>query len=282
MGVPMIASFTQRPSGTEIAKRAWDSTLAGMRAMPALFLAAFFVAILLALALIYLRPDHLTQSGYLPSPLDLAIAVANILAWSALTAPVAVAMHRFVLLGQTTTDVLSFAPRHTKLFFLWAVALQLVFDTVQGASGLLFSHYFIFLRVLAVIAVLMASVHLAMIFPAVAIEDGDDDWQARLAKSWRQMEGNFWLFIRAAIVTFLPMIVLWVIVIIVMALFGMMARGIIDESFPVLPRLWLSATLAVLAVLSIALGAALASWTYAWARASGQAQSAQTATSTVT
>ena len=282
MGVPVVASFTQRPSGTEIAKRAWDSVLAGMRAMPTLFFAAFFVAILLALALIYLQLGHPTRAGQFPSLRDIAIAVVNILTWSALTAPVAVAMHRFVLLDQTTNEVLSFAPRHTRLFFLWAIALQLVFDTAQGATGLLYSHYLVAIRFIAFIAIAMVSVHLAMVFPAVAIEDGRDDWQARISKSWSQMEGSSWLFIRAGIIAFLPVIVLWVIVIIVMTLFGLMARGITGESFPLLPRLWLSATLAVIAVLSIALGAALASWTYVWTRTNGQAQSAQTATSTVT
>jgi hypothetical protein len=280
----MVASFTQRPSGTEIAKHAWNSTVSAARAMPALFLGALFVGIILSLALTYSSLRHLAGPGHFPSLQGLAVMIASILAWSALTAPLAVAMHRFVLLGQITGSVLSFAPRHTKLFFLWAVALQLVFDAVQGIGGFLTSHPFGLTRIVATIVVVVVSVHLAMIFPAVAIEDGANDWQARIAKSWRQMQGNAWLLIRAGIVAFLPVIVLWVIVAIVMVLFGVMARGIVGPvgSFSLLPRLWLSAALAVITVLSIALGAALASWTYAWTRSSGQAQSAQTATSTVT
>jgi hypothetical protein len=280
----MVASFTQRPTGTEIAKHAWNSTVSGIRAMPALFLAAFFVAIILSLALTFMRPDRLAGFGHFPTLRAVAIATASILAWSALTAPVAVAMHRFVLLGQTTSSVLSFAPRHTKLFFLWAAALQLVYDTAQGISGLLYPHYFAVFRLVAIVAVVIVSVHLAMIFPAVAIEDGTDDWQARINRSWRQMQGNSWLFIRAGIVTFLPVIIFWLVVIIAMLFFGFIARGIMGtaEPFSLLPRLWFSAVLAVVAIFSIALGAAVASWTYAWTRSNGQAQSAQTATSTVT
>ena len=280
----MAASFTQRPTGTDIAKHAWNSTLSAMRAMPALFLAAFFVAILLSLALTFTRLDRLAHLGIFSAPRDLALAIASILAWSALTAPVAVAMHRFVLLNQTTNSVLSFTPRHTRLFFIWAAALQLMYGAVRGIGGLLSWHQFSLMRIVAIIAVLVVSVHLAMIFPAVAIEDGSDDWQTRIARSWRQMQGNSWLFIRAAIIAFLPMIVLWVIVAIVMVMFGAMARGMFGplQSFPPLPRLWVSATLAAITVLSIALAAALASWTYSWTRGDSQAQSAQTATSTVT
>lgn len=280
----MIASFTQRPTGTEIAKHAWNSTLSAMRTMPALFLAAFFVAIILSLALTFMPLDRLANPENFAAPRDLALAIVSILAWSALTAPVAVAMHRFVLLNQATGDVLSYAPRHTRLFFLWAAMLQLMFGVVRGIGGLLSWHQFSLMRIVAAIVVVVVSVHLAMIFPAVAIEDGTGDWRARIARSWRQMQGNSWLFIRAGIVAFLPVIVLWVIVAIVMGLFGAMARGIIGpaQSFPLLPRLWVSATLAVITVLSIALAAALASWTYAWIRSGGQAQSAQTATSTVT
>src|ERR1700761_8600973 len=117
----MVASFTQRPTGTDIAKHAWNSTLSAMRAMPALFLAAFFVAILLSFALIFARPDRGADFAHLPTPRMLGITIAYILAWSALAAPIAVAIHRYVLLDQVTDSVLSFAPRHTKLFFLWAM-----------------------------------------------------------------------------------------------------------------------------------------------------------------
>ena len=63
----MVASFTQRPSGREIAKHAWDSTVSGVRAMPALFLAAFFVGIILSLALTYSSLRRLTVLGHFPS-----------------------------------------------------------------------------------------------------------------------------------------------------------------------------------------------------------------------
>jgi hypothetical protein len=280
----MVASLPHRPTGTEIAKHAWSSTLSGMRAMPGLFLAAFFVAILLSLALTYMRLDRLANFGLLAAPRDLVIAVASILAWSALTAPVAVAMHRFVLLDQTTDSILSYTPRHTKLFFVWAAALRLAFDAVQGIGRLSSWHQFGLMRIIALIVVAVVSVHLAMIFPAVAIEDGTGDWRVRITKSWHQMQGNAWLFIRAGIVAFLPVFIVWVVVFIVMSLFGMMARGIVGPvaHFSMMSRLWVSAALAVVTVLSIALGAALASWTYAWTRMNGQAQSAQTATSTVT
>lgn len=280
----MITSFTQRPTGTEIAKRAWNSTISGIRAMPALFLAAFFVAILLSLALLFARPDRAAGFDHFPTLRMLGVTIVSILVWSALAAPVAVAIHRYVLLDQVTGSVLSFAPRHTKLFFLWAIALRLAYSAAQDATGLLYSHYFAVFRFVAIIAVAIVSVHMAMIFPAVAIEDGADDWRVRITRSWRQMQGSCWLLIRAGIVAFLPVIVVWAGMTIVMVLFGFMARSVIGsaDTFSVLPRLWLSAVIAMLAVLSIALGAALASWTYAWTRNNDQAQSAQTATSTVT
>jgi hypothetical protein len=147
-------------------------------------------------------------------------------------------------------------------------ALQLAYDAVQGIGGFLTVHPWGLTRIIATIIVVGVSVHLAMIFPAVAIEAGADDWQSRIAQSWRQMQGNAWLLIRAGIVAFLPVIILWVIVAIWMVLLGVIARGVVGPiaSLGLFPRLWLNAALAVITVLSIALGAALASWTYAWIR----------------
>jgi hypothetical protein len=130
--------------------------------------------------------------------------------------------------------------------------------------------------------VMVLSTNMAMIFPAIATETPSRNLEARIAESWRQMRGNFWLFVRASIVTFLPALILWVVIAIVMMIFALMVRGVIGHGLPLFPRLVLSGAIGVTVVLSIALAAALASWTYVWVRSDDQAQSAQTATSTVT
>jgi hypothetical protein len=270
----MTKFFDERPSGTEIAKRVWSSTMSGMRAMPLLFLSAMVLALLVGVVSLYQSRFLLDRAGHsiptILSPLRLLFGIGNILIWSALSAPVAVAMHRFILLGETTPGLLSYAPRHTRIFFLWALVLQFLFHAINTlaflvphSTGLI---QLTAIRIVIAIVVLALSVHLAMIFPAIATEAPASGWQSRIAKSWHQMQGNFWLFIRAGILSFLPIILAELIGGYFLLRIGFGA-AIVSAKSPAGPWLY-AAWVGLIGILSVALGAALASWIYAWARRS--------------
>jgi hypothetical protein len=105
----MTASFETRPSGTAIARRAWRSSVEAFGQMKPLFLSATVISLALGYATFHVPffQSHIFKSDTLLTP-DIfatytAIDLVSILAWTAVDAPVAVAMHRFILMGQTTS-----------------------------------------------------------------------------------------------------------------------------------------------------------------------------------
>ena len=58
------------------------------------------------------------------------------------------------------------------------------------------------------LVVAIVSVYLALVFPDVAIGEPSASWIARVKASVARLRGNFWLLVRAAILAFLPLIVL--------------------------------------------------------------------------
>ena len=54
----------------------------------------------------------------------------------------------------------------------------------------------------------VVSAYLALVFPDVAVGEPSTSWTARVKTSVARLRGNFWLLVRAAILAFLPLIVL--------------------------------------------------------------------------
>ena len=103
-----MISFEGPVTAREIAKRAWLSLRAAFRALPLLFLvtlalgAAFGVAVLGA-APVKTALTSLKFEDFSPEKLGtyLGAYILAVLFWSALVAPLAVGIHRFILLNQT-------------------------------------------------------------------------------------------------------------------------------------------------------------------------------------
>lgn len=272
-----MVRFETRPSGTRIAKSAWSSVMDAVETMPTLFLSAMILGALLSVATfgfpLYFRAlaghgrpgDSTAAVG-----LHLSAQFVSTLAWAAIAAPVAVAMHRLILLTERKDGVLSIGARHTRLFFVWLVAIRLVWALAEAAASLPqnVGARALSMVVVALIAIVF-SIYLAMIFPAVATDVPSENARARIKTSLDLMNGNFWLFVRAAIVTFLPIIV---------------ASGLLEFLFlrqiilsvdkaqmPGALGLVAAALLGCLSVFSAALGAAIASWLYAWAQSKERA-----------
>ena len=262
-------SISTRPPAWEIASRAWRSVFQAVGRMPLLFVSA--CVLFLALQVFAQAMAHYLRGG--PRWFYLAeLAIRTVLA-AALTAPVAVAVHRWVLLNEVQPGIVSWRPAYTRLFFLWALALRLaylvvtlpsvlpVLDVTYRASRA--AHMILWALVLGAVLT-VASAYVALVFPDVALGEPAASWRERLRKSVHRLQGNFWLLVWAAIMAFLPL----VLVRILMAAVVLRSWSRVLFHVPV-TRLAAQAANIVLTVLWIGIAAALVSWLYSWVRSQG-------------
>jgi hypothetical protein len=268
----MGAFFAARPTGRALAGHAWKSLFAALRAMPILFLSVIPAAMVVSIAAFdfpNLASSRLTHPGMPLSDVaqHFGFLLLETLLWAILAAPVAVAMHRFILMNEVSRGPLTFKPRFTRFFLCWLVALRLLYLIVDGIPSALSQRSMIFLVTgIASIGILILSAYLAMLFPAVATEVPSESVSARIKTSIAQLNGNFWLFVRAAILTFLPVIailLLWNLVLL-RSMSAAIAGG--GPLFAGPNLVVMGSLMGLYGILSVALGAALASWMYAWVR----------------
>lgn len=269
----MTPSFEIRPSGTQIAAKAWRSSFEAFGKMKLLFLTALAILLVFGLAVYYVPylqfyvfgpPARTLESGTLA--IYLAVEVVCTLVFAAVAAPAAVAVHRYILTDRITTGSLSFGPRYTKAFFLWLAGMQMMLALLNVP---LFSipeeSSFASVLVMFAVAILgvVISIRLIMVFPAIATEVPSEHWRARLGQSWKQMKGHSWLLARAAIIAFLPLIsvnvILWV-------LFGGLREAPDHGDLQYWSQLGLGLSFGIIKLAGIVLGAAVVSWLYAWVR----------------
>ena len=155
------------------------------------------------------------------------MAIAQNIVSSLLTALVAVAVHRWVLLNEVQPG-LSWSPPYTRLFFFWVLALHLLYllrglpvpllinETIR--AGFVGQHprpavdltnkvpALIMIETSTYLVMLAVSAYLALLFPDVAIGEFSPSWIARIKASVARLNGNFWLLVWAAILAFLPVI----------------------------------------------------------------------------
>jgi len=270
----MDNSMSARPSGWEIASRAWRSVFQAMGRMPVLFGSAFVLFLLLQLWALVLI-NHTIMQGLPVWVFFAGVFVQNIVS-SLLTAPVAVAVHRWVLLSDVQPGGLSWKAPYTRLFFLWALSLHLIyvimnlptlsFTAEMVRSGIVGKRPSpgIFLNLLPILAVMIVSIYLALVFPDVAIGEPSASWALRAKASMARVRGNFWLLVRAAILAFLPLIVLQIIL--AFATNHVSGRAVFREDL--LSPAAVARTLigGLTAVLGIGLAASTVSWLYSWTR----------------
>ena len=204
--VTIVEQRAQRPGTGTIIRQALRSTGQAFAKMPLLFASAYGGLLLLA----YLEP----RLGYDPAASTLAphnhsaIAVLGsacaeftvYLLNTLCLAPVAVAVHRFVIRGETTRGVISPLPAHTQLFAFWLLILAAVriagslpgaLATSANASGLI-SGLIAFMGAGVAIALVVVTVKLALMFPAIAVDSPDAGFLARARLSWQRSKGHAW------------------------------------------------------------------------------------------
>lgn len=255
-----VAAARPRPGVFRTAAHAWASTWAALRAMPLTFLVTLAAYALVRLASSYaagLQAQAAAEGGYPPADgpsgaetaaalLVMSLYVVRVFA----LVPLAIAIHRFVLLGERSPLLPLTPARRVLRFGGWLIVLGLL----NSLSGLLNPRFgAALLPALGELAIevvaIFVGIRLVLVFPAVAVQTDTKP----LALSWRATNWQFWRIIGVLLVTFLPM--------------GM-ATGLI---------LWLAAYFdaatsqevagwrvlgATLDVLYVALGAAAASWLF--------------------
>jgi hypothetical protein len=266
-----VISYEGPVTAREIAKRAWLSLRAAFRAMPLLFivtlvLGAAFGAAILGVAPVKAALTALKFEDFSLKTVSIYLGAYSLalLFWSALVAPLAVAIHRFILLNQTRL-----ARAALRNFFFWLAGLLLAVLAARAFCLLMASVAFVrsLSEFLVTIGALIVAVQIALIFPAIAIGVPAASTEQRLDSGFRMAEGNFWLLLRTLLLTQLPLTILRVVLLRISAgpPPGVLLPG---QELPPPPPMTLLRLIAAgmtgaLSIVAIALLAATLSWLYA-------------------
>jgi hypothetical protein len=224
----------------DTAVQAWRDVVAARAKMPTLF----WIAIGVMIALGVLR--ELIGIHFL----IVATIVFSIAQALALT-PLAIAVHRFVLLGEAR-DAYDFAPGDARFqkFFLFTIALEIL-GAVPSLFALPFLLVAVFLYSLVALALTIAvaiiAVRTIMLFPSIAVDSAGAEWRNALADS----KGHSWRIFFVLLCTVLPAVVAEIVIV---AVFSWI---------PVLNVIVLALVVPVIAVCVIAAAAAAASRLFA-------------------
>jgi len=214
-----VIAYTGPVTARALASRAWKSTFAAIGAMPLLFVLFLALQIVVATAIV-LVPGM--QSWMVrPKPADITVLLAlkhiasrglALILAGAVTAPLAVAVHRFILLQQrgvrrAPTINLFFWMMGLQLFFLAAFSFSLLASSVGFVRGLI--------DLIIFIGLVIMIYKLAAMFPAIAIEVPARSAEDRIDQSFSLMEGRFWLWLKTLLLTLLPFIVIMLVMMIV-------------------------------------------------------------------
>ena len=256
-----------QPKTWSIVQQAWKSFGGAMLGLLPLVLVTLALAAVLSAAqvaspklyAILLRPkaeDIKVASG----ALHVGARLAVIFLFSLIVTPLAVAVHRRILGAQG-----AFAPA-ARNFFFWLFLLQAAFLAAHAFALLASAVSFVrtLIDLIVDIGALLVIVRLTFLWPAVAVGEPSKSAEARMDASWTLSEGRFWLIARTVVLTLLPMLVL-------LYLSARVVAGPPQKPppAPVLPppavtaaRLIAGGLGGALMALTIALGAAVASWLY--------------------
>jgi hypothetical protein len=239
-----------------IAGHAWRSAIDVVAKMPVLIVSAMVLSLAFNFVLRDARPffDPTLRGG---APQFVAIGIIGVLLDAVVQAPVAVAVHRLILRRETSNGIVSLRPVRTRHFIAWLVLFGLCANFLSMLRVLIRPLGLATLTTLPLaIFLAFAGVRLSLIFPAVAIEARTDGWRDRARKSWQQTQGHFWLLFWADLLAAVPLAVIAVIVLPALILGSL--HG---------PQSQLASTVmmifsAVQRTISVAVGAAVLSWTY--------------------
>ena len=184
----------------DTAIQGWRDAMAAREKMPTLFWVA--LAVMIGLGLL-----HFLAGMWLIANIVFSLARAL-----ALT-PLAIAVHRFVLLGEVH-DAYDFAPTDPRFqkFFLYAVALEVLgaVPRIIAAVSPIFSSIILLALSIAALIVLVRTV---MLFPSIAVDSTGAEWRNAMEDS----KGHSWSVFLVLVCSALPASL---VAIVVLALFS--------------------------------------------------------------
>jgi len=272
LGKYVPAVLETRPSGTELAGKAWRSLREAFAAMPLFYFGAFLIY-----SLAVVGPIAIT--GYLTSATTEAHSLLSQTVFSVFTlflpsvlslgavAVAAVATHRFILLDDRCPKF----ERNALQFFLWLLFLAVIFSFLETIKvfekkAMPDSGFTDIFGGAIWITKVTVAVHFVLLFPSVAVGEQAGGWRDRIETSWRRMTGNFWIFLGGDIVAVFPIVLVLLLgMLLSLALFRIMHGQDFSDSM----RLWgTSAEIFrdLIGFWIMMIQAAIASWLYAWVR----------------
>ena len=188
----------------QAAAQAWRDTRAALSALAGAAQIAFFIYLLTSAARYLLVPsDPGTGTAALLGAFILSIAQAFLLT------PFLIAVHRFVILGETGRYTLAPGEHRFQLFFMWSIAMSLlawappfllwavkVESTPGGALSLALG------SVVYIIVATIISLRLIILFPAIAVDAPGATWRNAMADT----KGSVWRILFIGLVAALPLI----------------------------------------------------------------------------
>ena len=189
---------------------AWGDALRVVSAMPALAGIAFVVLLLISGANLLLLPDMLNHSKAYP-PVVHILGVVTIIVQSFLLAPLAIAVHRMVLLGETTDrytlDLSSLRYRRFVVFgilvtLLWMLPSILIDLEPHSSTGL--STAFDILVFVLLIVLAIVTLRRIILFPAIAVDAPGATW----SNARNDTKGHSWRVLFIFVCALLPLVVM--------------------------------------------------------------------------
>lgn len=223
--------------------------------MPLFFLAC--VALLMVSETISNHLASMSRAFWVDQVLLLVALVPRTVLLSA----AAVAIHRFILLGETRPGG-AMVPAVLR-FTGWTLLLQLAMILAYGAALALPEQQLSFAQKMVTLGYLVLVPWIVLLFPGVAVDEPAASVLDRLKIAIRRARGNFWWITRAMILTMLPLFLGLLVIVFV----GNMITGRPPSGAP-LPATTLLTYLSIGAaavILIPALAAAAASWLYRFA-----------------
>ena len=208
---------TERPKLFATAKRAWASLFGALRQMAPLFVIGFLLMAGLNIAIERLGPvlaiptrDALTAilTGGRRLPwLDVSKAItADFVEWilrAIIAAPLAVAVHRFILLGEVRR--IYFLSRRSLRFARWVFVLEIPVIVLSwlilfatGSTGL---PTLLWLLMAALIVLLIST---SQLLPGVAVDEPSETFSGRIETALERAENMLWRTTLTFVLAFLP------------------------------------------------------------------------------
>jgi hypothetical protein len=193
---------TPPPSIPQAAVQAWRDTLAAFRALATPASIVLTISIAFAFLQRFVLPaEKALETGRLLAGFIIAAAQAFLLT------PYLIAIHRFIILGETAARYEIAAATHRfQLFFLWSMALSMFYwvpafgiAAFFGKTEVLLLMATLFLLAFTIVA-LIATVRLMILFPAIAVHAPGATWSNAVADT----KGHFWRILGISMLAALP------------------------------------------------------------------------------